>query len=147
MRQTDERGRLGGDGVEPSSEDDVDNVAIASALFDAMRHGDRAGVLALVHDDVRWRPTEYSGGGERRGKEGMAAWVDEYGGALENLDFQLASVEQVGPYVVLQGWIRSGTGADRFETELGIVFEIRDRKMIEGRAFTSWGEAQGAAGA
>lgn len=126
-----------------SSSGNADDLAVASALFDAIQRGDRDDLLAQVHDDVVWRPTPYSGGGVRRGRAEMGEWIDEYGSSFENLDFEVDSLEQVAEgKVLLLSWLRGGKGPQRFETELGFALTFHDGKLTEGNSYPDWQRAR-----
>lgn len=119
---------------------EVDDLAIIAALFDSMRTGNRDAVLGLIHEEAVWRPSQWSGGGVRYGRREVGEWMDQFGPSFENLSVEVASIQELGSRIIVLATLRDHREDPQFEVQLGWSFAVRDRRMIDGRAYMSWEE-------
>jgi ketosteroid isomerase-like protein len=120
---------------------------VVEALFGSIGRGDPEAALELVHPEVTWIPTVWSGSGAKRGREGVRSWLAQFGPRLEALSIDLAEVEQTSGWVVALGTVRDDRNEAPFTTRVGWTFAVEDGLIIEGRAHESWEEARRIAGA
>jgi ketosteroid isomerase-like protein len=82
------------------------NVEAIRAIYAAFGRGDVSGIVALMTDGVRWHihyPASVPVGGERVGREAVAAWFPAFGAAVEMTAFLPESFVDGGGQVVVLG--------------------------------------------
>ena len=118
---------------------------VVGKLFDAIAAKDRHAALDVLHPDIVWYPTVWSGASSLHGKEEVGAWFDQFGSGLEGLRVELDSLRAADGWVVALGTVFDTRGS-QFTTRVGWNFAVRDGLITEGRAYESWVEAEEAAG-
>jgi ketosteroid isomerase-like protein len=114
-------------------------------LFDAIAAKDRLAALDVLHPEVAWYPTVWSGASSLHGKEAVGTWFDQFGPGLERLRIEVESLRVAEGWVIALGTVFDTRGA-QFTTRVGWNFAVEDGLIVEGRAYVSWDEAEEAAG-
>ena len=117
------------------------NRALARAFFDAVCRGDRAGLLALFHEDLRWRVPKGAippYGGLHRGAERVVELMLGAVGAAfvpGSQRFEVGLLLAEGDVVVAEARMtaRRPGGAPDYDNEYVFVFEMRGAKIAEIR--------------
>jgi ketosteroid isomerase-like protein len=115
-------------------------------LFVAVIRGQPEEVVALMHPQVEWTPTVWSGEGTYRGVDGVRRWLDQFGEGLRNLDIRVEKVKTEGDRGVVLGTVFDSREGTMFAVRVAWSFELEDGLMRRGRAHESWDEALRAAG-
>lgn len=116
--------------------------SIITDLFDAVNAGQREDVLALVHPSGTWSPTAWSGPATRRGREGVAAWLDQFGPGLMHIRIEVDEIIDAEPWVLALGTVLDTRDGLAFSTQVGWGFEVREGLVVAGRAYGTWNEAR-----
>jgi len=114
-------------------------------LFIAMIHGETEEVVALLHPQVEWSPTIWSGEGIYRGVEGVRRWLEQFGKGLEHLDIRVEKVKANGDYGAVLGTVFDSREGTMFAARVAWSFELEDGLLRRGHAHESWDEALRAA--
>ena len=120
---------------------------VVEALFGALGRGDAEAALDLIHPEAVWSPSMWSGSHTARGRDGVRAWLAQFGPRLEKLRVDVAEVEQASGWVVVLGTVHDLRDETPFTTRIGWTFAVEDELVAEGRAHESWDEARRAGGA
>jgi ketosteroid isomerase-like protein len=115
-------------------------------LFVAVIRGRPEEVVALLHPQVEWSPTVWSGEGTYRGVEGVRRWLDQFGEGLRHLDIRVEKVRTEGDLGVVLGTVFDSREDTMFAVRVAWSFEMEDGLLRRGRAHESWEEALQAAG-
>jgi ketosteroid isomerase-like protein len=120
--------------------------AVVRTMFAAIEARDLEGAMAVLHPELSWSPTVWSGASLLRGKTEVRGWFEQFGPGLEHLRIDVSDLTQPAGWVVVCGVVHDTRGAP-FTTRVGWNFAVQDGLVIEGRAFPSWEEALTAGGA
>ena len=120
---------------------------IVSDLFEAINSGDKEQALLLIHPDVVWYPTTWSGSSTLLGRGQVRAWFDQFGQSLECLRIEAADTFGLGGWVVALGTVHDTRDGSSFAVRVGWTFAVEDEMIREGRSYPSWEDAREAAGA
>ncbi len=115
-------------------------------LFIAMVLGEAEEVMPLLHPQVEWSPTVWSGEGVYRGAEGVRRWLDQFGEGLEHLDIRVEKVKIEGDRGAVLGTVFDSRGGTMFAARVAWSFELEAGLLRRGRAHDNWDEALRAAG-
>jgi hypothetical protein len=119
---------------------------VIERLFEAVVAGDPDRVLALLHSQVEWTPTMWSGGAMYRGHEGVHLWLSQFGESLQHLDIRVQkAVSKDGRGAVL-GIVFDTRGEQKFAVKVAWSYEMEGDLLRRGRAHDTWEEALEAAG-
>lgn len=119
---------------------------IIERLFEAVLQGEPERVLALLHTQIEWTPTVWSGEAMYRGHEGVHVWLSQFGDGLEHLDIRVQRVEEREDRGAVLGIVFDTRGERTFAVEVPWSYEMEDGLLRRGRAHGSWEEALRAAG-
>ncbi|HEX5983244.1 MAG TPA: nuclear transport factor 2 family protein [Solirubrobacterales bacterium] len=114
-------------------------------LFDAVLRGEQDRVLELLHPDVEWSPTVWSGEEMYRGHDGVRRWLSQFGQNLEHLDIRVQKVEVREDRGAVLGIVFDTRGNQKFAVEVPWSYEMEDGLLRRGRAHGTWEEALRAA--
>jgi uncharacterized protein len=122
---------------------DMQNVTVVQNAYAAFGRGDIPALLALMADDIDWRPVVGAArhvpfSGERKG---TAAVADFFRQVAESEDFEQFEPRQFvaqGDKVVALGHYRAvtKTTGKSFESDFVMVFTLRDGKITAFQEFT-----------
>ena len=115
-------------------------------LFVAVIQGQSEEVVALLHPQVEWSPTVWSGEGTYRGAAGVRRWLDQFGEDLRHLDIRVEKVRAEGNLGAVLGTVFDSREDTMFAVRVAWSFELEDGLLRRGRAHESWEEALRAAG-
>lgn len=116
-------------------------------LFVAVIRGQPEEVVALLHPQVEWSPTVWSGGeGTYRGVDGVRRWLDQFGEGLRHLDVRVEKTRTEADRGVVLGTVFDSREGTMFAVRVAWSFELEDGLLRRGRAHESWDEALRAAG-
>jgi ketosteroid isomerase-like protein len=115
-------------------------------LFVAVIQGRPEEVVTLLHPEVEWSPTVWSGEGTYRGIAGVRRWLDQFGEDLRHLDVRVEKVKTEGDRGVVLGTVFDSREGTMFAVRVAWSFELEDGLLRRGRAHESWEEALQAAG-
>lgn len=115
-------------------------------LFIAMILGEPEGVMPLLHPQVEWSPTVWSGEGVYRGTEGVRRWLDQFGEGLEHLDIRVENVKTEGDRGAVLGTVFDSREGTMFAVRVAWSFELEGDLLRRGRAHDNWDEALRTAG-
>jgi ketosteroid isomerase-like protein len=128
-----------------SSAPDADPTPI-ERLFVAVIQGQPEEVVAMLHPEVEWSPTVWSGEGTYRGVAGVRRWLDQFGEDLRHLDVRVENVRAEGDVGAVLGTVFDSREGTMFAVRVAWSFELEDGLLRRGRAHESWEEALQAAG-
>lgn len=114
---------------------------VIELLFGAVLRGEPDRVLELLHPEVEWSPTVWSGEEMYRGHEGVLRWLSQFGQNLEHLDIRVQRVEARKDRGAVLGIVFDTRGNQKFAVEVPWSFELEDGLLRRGRAHGSWDEA------
>jgi ketosteroid isomerase-like protein len=114
-------------------------------IFIALIGGEPEAVLDLVHPQVEWTPTHWSGEQTYRGREGVRRWLDQFGGALEYLDHRVERMQSEDDRGAVQATVFDSREGVMFAVRVAWSFELEEGLLRRGRAHDSWEEALSAA--
>jgi ketosteroid isomerase-like protein len=130
-----------------------ENVEIVRRGLEAWQRDDLDGWLSTLDPAVEWHTAleRLVGGAESfyRGAEGMRAFWTAYRTELEDFQIEAEELRDVGDDLVLfLGWIRWRGPASKLELDspVGLVFTLRDGKIIRSMDYLSHSEALEAIG-
>lgn len=115
-------------------------------LFIAMIRGETEEVVALLHPQVEWSPTIWSGEGTYRGHEGVRRWLGQFGESLQHLDIRIEKLRKEGERAAALGTVFDSRGGTMFAARVAWSFELEEGLLRRGRAHDNWDEALAAAG-
>jgi hypothetical protein len=115
-------------------------------LFVAVIQGRPEEVVGLLHPQVEWSPTIWSGEGPYRGVAGVRRWLDQFGEDLRHLDIRVEKVRTEGDLGVVLGTVFDSREGTMFAVRVAWSFELEDGLLRRGRAHETWEEALRAAG-
>ncbi|HMI82152.1 MAG TPA: nuclear transport factor 2 family protein [Solirubrobacterales bacterium] len=115
-------------------------------LFIAVIRGEPEAVVELVHPQVEWSPTVWSGQEVYRGHEGVRRWLAQFGEGLEHLDVRVEKVRQEGERGAVLGTVFDSRDEGMFAVRIAWSFELEDGLLRRGRAHQTWEEAVREAG-
>jgi ketosteroid isomerase-like protein len=118
---------------------------IIERLFAAVLRGEPDRVLELVHPQIEWSPTVWSGEEMYRGHEGVGRWLSQFGEGLEYLDIRVRRVEAREDRGAVLGIVFDTRGNQKFAVEVPWSYEMEEGLLRRGRAHGSWEEAVQAA--
>lgn len=125
---------------------ETEDEGVVKRMFVAIGEHDLEGALALIHPEVKWSPTVWSGPSVLRGRAAVRGWFNQFGSALEHLRIEVADLQEPGGWVIVCAVVHD-TREAQFVTRVGWNFAVEDGLVAEGRAFASWDEALQAGGA
>jgi PAS domain S-box-containing protein len=120
-------------------------IDVVQRLFAAIDDGDVPGVLAVVHPEVAWSPTAWSGARTFHGTEGMREWLLQFGEDIGQLTIELLGIERRGDHVTALGNVFDRRRGLDFTTRVSWVFFVSDGLIRAGQSHASWNEARSAA--
>jgi ketosteroid isomerase-like protein len=129
----------------------LDAVEIVRAHIEAFRADDVESALSLIDPDIVQDTTRVRGVDGRvvHGHEALVREVRRWMGAFQGYDFDVQSIEQLGPGTVMvmiaERGSGKGSGAPVEQTMVGI-YNVLDGKIIRVTGFTSEEEALAAVG-
>lgn len=112
---------------------------------------DPAAALELIHPDIFWAPSSWSGSGVLRGSRAVQGWFDQFGPTPEDLNIDVSEI-RVGQmhdpesWVVVLGTVHDPRESQPFATVVGWRFAVYQGMVIEGHSHPTWEEALQAAG-
>lgn len=123
------------------------NAEVVLQAIEAFNQGGLDRALDLVHPEIEWHTTPgWLGAPVYYGLDGVRKLIAEF--TMHFSDYQWAADKLVatGDRVVGRV-IHSGTfGGQRVETPFGIVWDLREERVLRVQVFESWDEAASAAG-
>lgn len=123
-----------------------DEPTIIERLFKAVVRGEPEEVLELLHPQVEWSPTVWSGEEMYRGHEGVKRWLSQFGQDLRYLDIRVQKVETQEDRGAVLGIVFDTRGDQTFAVQVPWSFELEEGLLRRGRAHGTWEEALSAAG-
>jgi hypothetical protein len=123
-----------------------DEPTIIERLFKAVVGGGPSEVLELLHPQVEWSPTAWSGEEMYRGHEGVQRWLSQFGEDLEYLDIRVQRVEARENRRAVLGIVFDTRGDQTFAVQVPWSFELDEGLLRRGRAHGTWEEAVEALG-
>ena len=124
----------------------IDAMTIIERLFKAVMRGEPGDVLELLHPQIEWSPTVWSGEEMYRGHEGVQRWLSQFGQDLEYLDIRVQKVETEGDRGAVLGIVFDTRGEQTFAVQVPWSYELDQGLLRRGRAHGTWLEALSAAG-
>lgn len=118
---------------------------IIERLFGAVLRGEPERVMELLHPQVEWSPTVWSGEEMYRGHEGVQRWLSQFGEGLEHLDIRVEKVETQEDRGAVLGIVFDTRGDRTFAVQVPWSFELEEGLLRRGRAHSTWEEAVQAA--
>jgi ketosteroid isomerase-like protein len=115
-------------------------------VFLAVQRGEPEQVLKLLHSQVEWTPTLWSGEAMYRGHEGVHLWLSQFGENLEYLDVRVTKIEDRGNRGAAHGIVFDTRGNQKFAVEVAWSYELEGGLIRRARAHGSWEEARHAVG-
>jgi ketosteroid isomerase-like protein len=122
---------------------EMQNVAVVQNAYAAFGRGDIPGLLALMTEDIDWRPVIGTGphvpfSGARKGKPAVAEFFKQVAESEDFEQFEPREFVAQGDKVVAIGHYRAVTRTTRksFESDFVMVFTLRDGKVAAFREFT-----------
>jgi ketosteroid isomerase-like protein len=133
-----------------------ENVELVRNLLDMFARREHEAVFAFYAPDIEWDATNISGlglddlRGIYRGHDGVRTYWRRWLQAWEDLEFEVADVVDAGDEIVAlirnqRQWGRS-SGIATEMPPYGLVFTIRDGKVVRWRNFPDYESALEAAG-
>lgn len=119
---------------------------LVERLFIAMLRGEPEEVLPLLHPQVEWSPTVWSGEGTYRGAEGVRRWLDQFGEGLRYLDIRVEKVKTDEDRGAVLGTVFDSREGTMFAVRVAWSFELEDGLLRRGRSHDNWDEALVAVG-
>jgi hypothetical protein len=110
-------------------------------LFVALIGGEPDEISPLLHPQVEWSPTVWSGGEVYRGPEGVRRWLDQFGPGLQHFDVNVEKVQIDGDKGAVQGTVFDSRDGGMFAVRIAWSFELEDGLLRRGRAHETWDEA------
>ncbi|HEV2790262.1 MAG TPA: nuclear transport factor 2 family protein [Solirubrobacterales bacterium] len=110
-------------------------------LFIALIGGEPEGVLELVHPQIEWSPTMWSGQEVYRGREGVQRWLAQFGEGLEHLDIRVEQIESRGERGVVLGTVFDSRDRGMFAVRVAWSYELDEGLVRRARAHETWEEA------
>jgi ketosteroid isomerase-like protein len=127
-----------------------ENAEIAKRAIDAFNRIDVDAFTELTTADFEWSPSMVAIESEIfRGSEGIAAYFASLGNAWKEFLILPGTFREAGDVVIMLGGLRGrGRNSDvTVDASLGMVFDLRGRKIARIRGFLDHAEALRAAGA
>jgi ketosteroid isomerase-like protein len=115
-------------------------------LFIALIEGEPERVVELMHPQVEWSPTMWSGQEVYRGREGVRRWLSQFGEGLEHLDVRVEEIKAEGDRGAILGTVFDSRDQGMFAVRVAWSFELDEELIRRARAHESWGEALREAG-
>ena len=119
---------------------------LVERLFVAMIRGEPEEVIAMLHPQVEWSPTMWSGQGVYRGADGVRRWLSQFGEGLEHLDVRVEKVKTGEERGAVLGTVFDSRDQQMFAARVAWSFEFEGGLLRRGRAHETWEEALRAAG-
>lgn len=119
---------------------------IIERLFAAVVEGDQDKVLSLLHSQIEWTPTAWSGESMYRGHEGVHLWLSQFGESLQHLDIRVQKAEAQGDRGAVLGIVFDTRGEQKFAVKVAWSYQMEGGLLRRGRAHDTWEEALEAAG-
>jgi ketosteroid isomerase-like protein len=126
-----------------------ENVEIAKRAIDAFNRVDIELFITLMTPDFEWSPSMVAIEGQIfRGSEGIRAYFASLSDAWKEFLILAGTFRDVGDAVIMLGGLRGrGQNSDvTVDSSLGMVIELRGRKISRIRGFLDHAEALRAAG-
>ncbi len=120
------------------------DIEVVRAVFAAFATRDVEGVLALMDEDVEFRPmtSEVVGRTEPyRGHDGMRMYFADAARVWEELRLTPQEFREVGKIVLVTGRVSAHSPARTIVGSTGWIFRVRDGKVVQGRVFRSASDA------
>lgn len=119
---------------------EADNVRVVQKAFEAFGAGDGETFLGLLSEDVEWTiagPDAVPYAGERRGREGVAEFLQAIGGAVEMERFEPQEFIAQGDKVAVVGFERARVRSNgrAFDNPWVLLFTVRDGKVARFRSY------------
>lgn len=114
---------------------------VIERLFGAVLRGEPERVLELLHPQVEWSPTIWSGEEMHRGHEGVQRWLSQFGEGLERLDIRVDKAETGEGRGAVLGIVFDTRGDRTFAVQVPWSFELEEGLLRRGRAHGTWEEA------
>jgi len=127
-----------------------ENVEVAKRAIDAFNRVDIELFITLMTPDFEWSPSMVAIEGQIfRGSEGIRAYFASLSDAWKEFLILPGTFRDVGDAVIMLGGLRGrGQNSDvTVDSSLGMVIELRGRKISRIRGFLDHAEALRAAGA
>jgi SnoaL-like protein len=121
-------------------------MTVIERLLLAMVNGEPELVPELLHPEVVWEPTMWSGGEVFRGPAAVQRWLDQFGQGLANYELRVEKVEQAGDRGAVLGSVFDSRAEETIGVRVAWSFELENGLLRHGKAFQSWDEAAQAAG-
>lgn len=124
----------------------AEETSVIERVLTAIVRGEPDRVIELLHPDVEWSPTVWSGAEMYRGHEGVRRWLAQFGDGLEHLDIRVQKMETEEDRCAVLGIVFDTRGNQKFAVEVPWSFELDGGSVRRGRAHDTWEEAAQAAG-
>jgi ketosteroid isomerase-like protein len=129
----------------PVTVDDIDHIRSFYETFPERMRDGRAGEFEphfsrfYTADHVMEMPDAFPSPGAFTGLDGYRTWFDEAYGPWEDVEWTLEEIAPVGESVVTRALIRGRPIADevQLEVRVGIVYDLRDRRICRTRSYLS----------
>jgi hypothetical protein len=118
---------------------------VIERLLGAMLRGEPEQVLELLHPQIEWSPTVWSGEEMYRGHEGVQSWLSQFGAGIEHLDIRVEKVEAREDRGAVLGIVFDTRGDRTFAVQVPWSYEMEGGLVRRGRAHSTWEEAVRAA--
>ena len=133
---------------EPRKRTDLE---VVSELFAAIDRKEVDTAVRLIHPEVRWSPSAWSGSSVLRSRTDVIRWFDQFGPDLKNLRIELAEIrlsraKDPRGWTVVLGTVHDTRGNEPFSARVGWRFAVADGMVSEGFSHGTWEEALEAAG-
>jgi ketosteroid isomerase-like protein len=119
---------------------------LVERLFIALVSREPEGILEMLHPQVEWRPTVWSGAEVYRGRDGVQRWLDQFGPGLQHLDVTVEKVRLDRDRGAVLGAVFDSREGGMFAVRVAWTFELEDGLLRRGRAVETWNEALQEAG-
>ena len=120
---------------------EAQNTQVVQAAYAAFGRSDVQGVLAVMHDDILWKPVTGAArhvptAGERRGKVAVGEFFKILGETIAFSRFEPREFIAQGDKVVTLGHYTGKTPAGKtFDSDFVMVFTLRDGKVSQFQEF------------
>ena len=125
----------------------LNELELVVALFAALEAGEVDEALALVDPDVEWSPIGLSDRGPLKGREGVAAWFEEFGRQPGRIHVEVDDVFRLGDWVVALGTVddeRDGLGE---VSPVGWNLRVAGGHVTRANGYDSWSQTLEGTGA
>jgi ketosteroid isomerase-like protein len=126
-----------------------ENVEVMRRGIDAWNRGDRDGWLAAFSPEAEWHTTgRFADQGVYRGREGLAAYWEEFREDMEELSSSVSEIRAIGDkvYIAATATGRGKRSKAAFDVPVWFVTTVRDGMVVRVETYDDHQQALAAAG-